>query len=213
MAANGVSDIFSELLSIIEIGNRLNRALKPGSKPLDPSQFKNFTIPYATEISPNVGTGTQNVLQYTVPQNMAFLCTFITIKALQPQVGSGLNPSGYPDDFSGSVLSQAWLTQDGVANPITRPNAYYLGLANRPVCFLFSSGKTINLLVSIQNGLISLAGIFVSSALHGWMGGSDVLQVFQQFQTLIGNPVGFPGGSGGGTNTSGPTVPTGNVPF
>jgi|SRR5277367_3143962 len=207
MAANGVSDIFSELLSIIEIGNRLNRALRPGSTALDPSQFKNFVVASEISVPPGTGGAAQNALQWTVSTNMAFLCTFVGIKSFVAQVGLS---QGYPDDFGGLLNCQAWLTVDGSGNPISKPNAIYLGLANRPVCFLFPAGHTLNLIVAAPTPIA--APLLVASALYGWVGGSDVLQVFQSFQTLVGNTMGYPGGSGSGSSIPAPNVPT-NAPF
>jgi hypothetical protein len=220
---------FTELLHIIEIGDRLLKERADRSH-MSVSNFTPLAVAYTLIIQQNVNVAKpQLLLQYVVPDNQMFLCTFISLAGFDWSDNSSLNFSEGAfcsgNDAGGHIYTLLWLTQQGVSNPVSDPNANYLALANRPCIFLFPPKVTVNLLLNLPTTIYGNApfggvgvfhtgtpGMLFAGALHGWLVRGDQAAVFSSLQTSIGSVVGYPAGTAGGTTSAKATVPTSN-PF
>jgi hypothetical protein len=221
MAANGAQSRFSELRDLIWAGNEILAEFGQVQERLRVSQFQDFSVANFIQLvtGPNLDTP-QNVVQYTVPENLMLLVTYIALKTFDYGVLENFSfPQGAfitDNDMSGHLDTRVWLTAGGIASAVSNPTADYLALANKPCIFLFAPLTTINLLVQLEEfggpWTNSEPPELMAGALYGWLLQGSNGQVFQTLQTSVGSGTGYPSGTAG-SSTSAPVSVPNNNPF
>jgi hypothetical protein len=203
-----------------------SRFQQSGSNRLRVSQFQDFDIANCIQIQSGiVNFSPQNLVQYTVPENVMLLVTYISVKAFDYSTTTDISfPQGAivsDNDMAGHLDTNIWLTANGIAYAVSNPTSNYLALSNRPVIFLFGPLTTLNLIFQFPSTAL-LTGqpwhlgvtppMGVAGGLHGWLIQGNSGQIFQTLQTSVGSIVGYPGGTSGSSSSAAATVPT-NTPF